>query len=691
MSWNKLSMRDRAAYIKLGINNGITDLNTIREIYNKFEEGGTIDKGDSKDTIKYEPDITVSDADSYIGTRLIERSPGVYYDTISGKILHDYDKMPHATVTSYRNSSTGNTLSDITNNLQRAYAKGIPSGTMKAGIDEVNAVSGGIFNALSPSQLYGATMRGLGVYDSDKSFAENFVFGNNGVVTDNFAENHPYWSMAANGIADAAALGLTGTGRNINSLKNNIYANNRLYSDYPLVNLYATYARRYNLPDKARLPYLIRRIESDELPYITDNNIQLSGSRLNHTNFTYDRPVVSHPKGKWDSTQQTYLINGRDLIKSNKGNWGSIEPSDMFNIQNPKGELMMPLEDVTLLSGNNNILSQAEGLGLRTLTNEGLQKVESAITPRGKIGRFDFSGGERRGYNTPYWQAVNNTVKRFGTPKYKDVKLLEKVTGLKAGVTKLDKKALNFIRDASTFENLSLDDAAKVMKQTYPNGRNVDFIKGRARYNVSAFPYNNIFYDPTTYAESQFNFHSEGGPLKKSYEDFSIRLSKAWGNQDLSKDDYDYQKYYNDDPDRAYRQLALIEKGERPHFDDEGKSGTYKTPNHATYPDLGANSWLDNDRIFNISTRQANPDNTDRILDYLGSDLTYNKGGTKVMYDGTYLLPRVTVTPRGNYTDLIPNELGTGWMYRNRAGRYSDFDYNYVDKYLRSKKPLQNK
>lgn len=185
-----------------------------------------------------------------------------------------------------------------------------------------------------------------------------------------------------------------------------------------------------------------------------------------------------------------------------------------------------------------------------------------------------------------------------------------------------------------------------------------------------------------------YNKFEEGGPLKKSYEDFSTRLSKAWGNQDLSKDDYDYQKYYNDDPDRAYRQLALIEKGERPHFDDEGKSGTYKTPNHATYPDLGANSWLDNDRIFNISTRQANPDNTDRILDYLGRDLTYNKGGTKVMYDGTYLLPRVTVTPRGNYTDLIPNELGTGWMYRDRAGRFDDVDYSYVDKYLGNKKSL---
>lgn len=42
MSWNKLSMHDRAAYIKLGINNGITDLNTIREIYNKYAQGGPL-------------------------------------------------------------------------------------------------------------------------------------------------------------------------------------------------------------------------------------------------------------------------------------------------------------------------------------------------------------------------------------------------------------------------------------------------------------------------------------------------------------------------------------------------------------------------------------------------------------------------------------------------------------------------
>lgn len=44
MGWNNLSMRDRASYIKLGINNGITDLRIIRDLYNKLEEGGDLKK-----------------------------------------------------------------------------------------------------------------------------------------------------------------------------------------------------------------------------------------------------------------------------------------------------------------------------------------------------------------------------------------------------------------------------------------------------------------------------------------------------------------------------------------------------------------------------------------------------------------------------------------------------------------------
>ena len=38
--WNKLPMAERAKYIQLAIQNGITDLNTIRRSYNSFARGG---------------------------------------------------------------------------------------------------------------------------------------------------------------------------------------------------------------------------------------------------------------------------------------------------------------------------------------------------------------------------------------------------------------------------------------------------------------------------------------------------------------------------------------------------------------------------------------------------------------------------------------------------------------------------
>lgn len=41
--WNKLSMKDRAEYIKLGVANGITSLDEIRSTYNKYAEGGEKD------------------------------------------------------------------------------------------------------------------------------------------------------------------------------------------------------------------------------------------------------------------------------------------------------------------------------------------------------------------------------------------------------------------------------------------------------------------------------------------------------------------------------------------------------------------------------------------------------------------------------------------------------------------------
>ena len=45
--WKDLSLKDKAELIKLAVNNGITDLSTIRDTYNKFEEGGSLDDSDT--------------------------------------------------------------------------------------------------------------------------------------------------------------------------------------------------------------------------------------------------------------------------------------------------------------------------------------------------------------------------------------------------------------------------------------------------------------------------------------------------------------------------------------------------------------------------------------------------------------------------------------------------------------------
>lgn len=295
----------------------------------------------------------------------------------------------------------------------------------------------------------------------------------------------------------------------------NRISKSRLYSDNPIVNTYATYARRYNLPDKARVPYMIRRVKSEEFPSINNGRITMSGGRFKHTNFTYDRPVVSHRKGKWDTAQQTYLINGRTLVSENKGNWGSIEPSDMFTVRDPKGGLTVPTKDVILVSGHKGVLSQAKASGIKTATSPQLQSREASITPRESLGRFNFAGGDRRHYNTPYWISVNDIVKEYGTPKFKDVRLLEKMTGLKSGVSKLDKNAMKIINDAKGFDKLPLNEAEQVMKQTYPNGRGVNFINDRESYITSELPYNSLFYDPATHAEADYVFPKRlGGRCK---------------------------------------------------------------------------------------------------------------------------------------------------------------------------------
>lgn len=132
-------------------------------------------------------------------TDLTPIGEGIYKNKF-GKIVYDTTK-----VTPPKKDKS------INDNWQTAYAKGVPSGTMSADMETMNAVTGGVLNWTMPSQVVGASARLMNDGDFGQ-FGRNLILGNNGIVSDKFAQEHPWYSLAANGAFDVASLGLAHTG-----------------------------------------------------------------------------------------------------------------------------------------------------------------------------------------------------------------------------------------------------------------------------------------------------------------------------------------------------------------------------------------------------------------------------------------------------------------------------------------------
>ena len=666
MSWNDLSMKDRASYIKLGIENGITDLDTIRGIYNKFALGG-----DTKDSSKYM--YADSDTTDPNFTDLTPIGEGVYKNKF-GKIVYDTTK-----VTPPKKDKS------INDNWQTAYAKGVPSGTMSADMETMNAVTGGAFNLISPSQWAGAF--GRGAYNNEwEKIPYYLLAGNNGIVTDNFAQEHPWYSMGANLLLDTATLGTAIAGKSgiqngINNVKN--------LPKYALYKADQTFGNNFYYRDLRNFKSTLKAIRENRYIPFMRNRAALKRAYLQNTERLQQNFDDAFDFAKQVEANNTIPNDIESLYKTNSERWNSrsagvdyrdyinkkptvrFTPYKQFARKNPdaaavfdsnKNEVILP---ATWDPFNPHVLIDTSTPNTKGILVHEVHHQFQNVIPRFRDLDMELPSNRPFGYHLHINSSRPEVTNVFGP--------LRANNGWEASVKEFQSevaKSKYLLNNPANFDNQPLVNQDKM----------VDMLSRR-------FYINPKWTREMLHRQSVYGY-AEGGPLKKSYKDFSTRLSKAWGNQDLSQDNYDYQKYYNDDPERAYRQLEAIEHGGKGHFDDDGKSGIYKTPNHATYPDLGANSWLNNDKIFNMSARQAVPENTDRVLDYLGSDLYYNRGATKVMYDGAYQLPEITVTPNGNYTELIPNELGTGWMYRKRAGRFDDFNYDYVDRYERNQKAL---
>jgi len=83
----------------------------------------------------------------------------------------------------------------------RTYASSF-DGSLAGNMDVLNAMTGGVLNRLSLSQ----NARLLYDMANGRDWRSSWI-GNNGIVSDNYAKEHPYLSMLANGVADAAPAG----------------------------------------------------------------------------------------------------------------------------------------------------------------------------------------------------------------------------------------------------------------------------------------------------------------------------------------------------------------------------------------------------------------------------------------------------------------------------------------------------
>ena len=282
------------------------------------------------------------------------------------------------------------------------------------------------------------------------------------------------------------------------------------YYGNPLQRFTGTVGRRLNLNTKARNPELLRKI-SEPAPINSNGTIQISNptprANFARTNFTTDRPVVSHSnKNNWD--HMDLMIFDPKITKGLKP--ASVEPSDTFY---PFANITAKPSQTTLVSGNKLALINAQDKGMSTLSSPKLRQIYkdmqaeylgnsirySRMTPlQRRLAKTGFKDYVSPASKKAYAEEIQKLQSKRGTPTIKDYRKIEEDTGLDAGV--VDIKDLN----------PELVDKIANSKGyfTYPNGEVTSSYHYPQAYSDKAvlnrMPYNKVFYDPASPVEEQW-------------------------------------------------------------------------------------------------------------------------------------------------------------------------------------------
>lgn len=273
------------------------------------------------------------------------------------------------------------------------------------------------------------------------------------------------------------------------------------YYGNPVQRVWHTVGRNKNWKTSAKHPELMRKLEE---PIKVNSNGTLQVTNPNPrfstpiTNFTTDRPVVSHAGGNWDG-RDLYIFNPK-IVKGKKP--ASIEPSDTFY---PNVNITAKPSQTTLVSGNPLRLADAKSKGMSTLSSPEARRLyqEAQWKYLGELKKRNANknaGGNFKvkfdDYADDYAKEIQRLQSKRGTPTVYDYAKLERSTGLDAGVISIDEMNPRIV-------DYYMNAGAEV---PYPNGRVIDYDYFYPQVNseknvLNRASYNKVFYDPTTTAE----------------------------------------------------------------------------------------------------------------------------------------------------------------------------------------------
>ena len=214
------------------------------------------------------------------------------------------------------------------------------------------------------------------------------------------------------------------------------------------------------------------------------------------TNMTTDVPVRAHSNGDWDMAD-TMVFPGKTLLGKHVI---STRPSDTFTYGD---NIAIDPSKVTFISGDKDAIAIAQEGGMKTITNDNLQKV---IDDANRIEKLQDEGNivlEKSDWDSYTDEMQKITRNAFKSPTVKDYKFMDWV---------FQPKYKSEVLPAMDLSKSSIEDL-----EVLPEFISSQLGNAKLRpYLLNPNEWRNVLYDPATPAEANFR-NQRGIILKKDY------------------------------------------------------------------------------------------------------------------------------------------------------------------------------